>query len=175
MLKSLLGATGFVILTEAQDPKVIKGIEEEESFWGPTENYKAIITPEEELLMEQELELYTDIVENGCFYCSTASTSIELNRISEHCVDVCEDNLSLIDKTAWQKTFDQITFGQVQGKEIDSLCSQVILSAIADVVRHGQSLDANDVTHFAESLIFDERSGICWAYDPRDAGRRRLQ
>ena len=35
-------------------------------------------------------------------------------------------------------------------------------------------LDPRELADFGDSLVFDERSGICFAYDPRDEGRRRL-
>ena len=31
------------------------------------------------------------------------------------------------------------------------------------------------MAQFADSLVLDERSGICFAYDPRDVNKRRLQ
>ena len=57
---------------------------------------------------------------------------------------------------------------------IDQKCSQVIQSAIGDLVMADQ-LTASDVADFADSLVYDERSNICFAYDPRDEGKRRLQ
>ena len=35
-------------------------------------------------------------------------------------------------------------------------------------------LDGIEVAEFAESLIYDDRSDICFAYDLRDEGKRRL-
>ena len=32
-----------------------------------------------------------------------------------------------------------------------------------------------DVIDFADSLVYDERVGVCYAYDPRDALKRRLE
>ena len=31
-----------------------------------------------------------------------------------------------------------------------------------------------DLLHFANSLVYDERTDTCFAYDPRDAHKRRL-
>ena len=45
---------------------------------------------------------------------------------------------------------------------------------MGDLVHHN-FLSADDVSSFADSLVIDERSGFCWAYDPRDDQRRRLQ
>jgi len=38
----------------------------------------------------------------------------------------------------------------------------------------GGSLDPSEVVEFAESLVLDERTATCYAYDPRDALKRRL-
>ena len=35
-------------------------------------------------------------------------------------------------------------------------------------------LPASEVADFADSLVYDERSNICFAYDPRDVEKRRL-
>lgn len=40
---------------------------------------------------------------------------------------------------------------------------------------HDGVLEGTEVADFADSLIFDERSGMCFAYDPRDMTKRRLQ
>ena len=45
---------------------------------------------------------------------------------------------------------------------------------MGDLVMADQ-LTASDVADFADSLVYDERSNICFAYDPRDEGKRRLQ
>ena len=57
---------------------------------------------------------------------------------------------------------------------IDNVCSQIIQVAVEDAVASGL-LDPADVHSFAESLVYDERQGACYAYDPRDALKRRLQ
>ena len=57
---------------------------------------------------------------------------------------------------------------------IDQKCSQVIQSAMGELIMANQ-LPASEVADFADSLVFDERSNICFAYDPRDVEKRRLQ
>lgn len=31
------------------------------------------------------------------------------------------------------------------------------------------------MTQFAETLVYDERVGVCYGFDPQDEGKRRLQ
>ena len=52
-------------------------------------------------------------------------------------------------------------------------CSQIIWSVFEEPVRAGV-LQATEVADFADNLVFDDRAGICLAYDPRDALGRRL-
>ena len=58
-------------------------------------------------------------------------------------------------------------------RTIDNVCSQIIQGAVQGAVASGL-MGAHDVVGFAESLVYDERVGICYAYDPRDALKRRL-
>lgn len=50
----------------------------------------------------------------------------------------------------------------------------MVLTAVDDLIKHGL-LEGPDTTAFADSLVFDERIGTCFAYDPRDEMKRRLQ
>ena len=35
-------------------------------------------------------------------------------------------------------------------------------------------IDPREVADFGDSLVLDERAGVCFGYDPRDANKRRL-
>jgi len=58
--------------------------------------------------------------------------------------------------------------------DIDRKCSNVIQSSMNSLVLQNL-IAAYDLTDFADSLVLDERSGTCFAYDPRDINKRRLQ
>ena len=57
---------------------------------------------------------------------------------------------------------------------MDKKCTEIIESTMAELVSHGY-VEPTDVDQLADNLIYDERSNICFAYDPRDVMRRRLQ
>ena len=81
----------------------------------------------------------------------------------------------MIDYKDWRKQIHTIKnkkqFGQAQ--PVDSFCSQIIQKAMQEAILAGQ-LTPSEVVDFAESLVFDERVETCYAYDPRDALKRRL-
>ena len=131
--------------------------------------------------LEHKLEAYNDIVETGCFYCSEVKTSIELDYEHDHCIDICAGNgitgESVIQVAEWDKVTGISAFiaGTKDQGQIDSMCTQIILSSMGELVTDTQYLTSGELTAFAESLIFDDRAQICLAYDPRDVHQRRLQ
>ena len=64
--------------------------------------------------------------------------------------------------------------GLEQKIEMDRKCSRVIQTSMGKLVE-GNYLNGIDLAEFSDSLVYDERTGICFAYDPRDVNRRRLQ
>jgi hypothetical protein len=109
-------------------------------------------------------ETFTDVVNEGCFFCGdSSSTLMSTGYEHDHCVDVCSNQLITVE--AWSSTFEV---------EDNHECSSVILTAMGDLVNKGW-LQGHDVTDFADGLVYDDRAGICFAYDPRDVMRRRLQ
>ena len=56
---------------------------------------------------------------------------------------------------------------------IDTGCGHAFLAATDELGQIG-AIALSDRMHFANSLVYDERTDTCFAYDPRDAYRRRL-
>jgi len=52
-------------------------------------------------------------------------------------------------------------------------CSKVILTALEDLVKKNW-LQASEATNFSSNLVYDNRVGICFAYDPSHEFGRRL-
>jgi len=116
------------------------------------------------LLLESIFETFTDVVDEGCFFCGSDSpTGISTDYENDHCVDVCSNEF--ITTEVWSSNFEV---------EDNHGCSNVILTALGDLVNQGW-LQGHDATEFADGLVYDDRAGICFAYDPRDVMRRRLQ
>ena len=57
---------------------------------------------------------------------------------------------------------------------IDSGCGHAILNVMSFLTKSG-GLDYSDILHFANNLVYDERIDVCYAFDPRDESKRRLQ
>ena len=61
-----------------------------------------------------------------------------------------------------------------QSLTIDTGCGRAFLTATDELSQIG-AVAMRERVHFANSLIYDERTDTCFAYDPRDAHRRRLE
>ena len=124
----------------------------------------AIDDIEAQLQMENNLiDLYTDIHAVGCFTCSGQESLNE-----DECIDICNDSNGLLSREDWDSYFDDFD------SEIDHGCGHAIISVL-DTATQTSILSFNDVLAFAESLVYDDRENRCYAYDPRDDYKRRLQ
>ena len=57
---------------------------------------------------------------------------------------------------------------------IDQGCGHAILSTMSFLTKSGTTPIA-EMLHFANSLVYDEMKDICYAFDPRDDYKRRLE
>ena len=136
------------------------------------------ITDDVMLKFEAQMETYESILEQGCFYCSESQSEVMgvVDYDYDHCLDVCEaggdtiqafnDDVALI----WDEITGSIT---TDSTLIDQKCTQIIQVLLSDSINSGL-LSSTLVADFATNLVFDERINYCFAYDPRDAMRRRL-
>ena len=121
-----------------------------------------------------KLEVYEEVVEAGCFYCSSATSSADLEEADyehSHCVDVCRetpDDVPLLTGDQWAQQIITTTKNLELVPQIDTVCTQVIEAVFTDLATQAGLLTSFELADFAESLVFDERSQICFAYDPRD-------
>ena len=125
------------------------------------------------------LELYSELHAAGCFKCST-SMSASHNSVYDYaddteCVDICDPNAdySPLSSVEW-KAFFSTPPGWDHQMTIDQGCGHAAINALQPVTRSG-ALPFTDLLHFANSLVYDERTDTCFAFDPRDAYRRRLE
>lgn len=116
-------------------------------------------------------------MEQGCFTCSAgkAATSVATHSVDfeyDHCVDLCSSSdTQAIAPAAWDTIRDATLFA---GDALDTACGQIIQSAMTPLAEAGR-IPVADLASFAEHLVLDERTNTCFAYDPRDERRRRLQ
>ena len=90
----------------------------------------------------------------------------EVDYNHSNCVDVCD--VGLVSLAQWSSIFDSNSLNANKN------CFTIVLTAVGDLISHGL-LQGAETTDFADSLVFDDRIDTCFAYDPRDALRRRLQ
>lgn len=91
---------------------------------------------------------------------------------TDECIDLCSPLQA--DQAAPLKTEEwKAFFSPTNEDKIDSGCGHVILNLMSDLVR-SDSIHSSDIIRFANSLVYDERVDICYAFDPRDGYRRRL-
>ena len=123
--------------------------------------------------MEDELlELYSQIHATGCFRCSTSELATNAyNDNSDECIDLC----SLKYQTAqeWSEFF-------ISSPEKDSIfnidqgCGNALITILNSLTRTG-ALTFSELVHFANNLVYDDRTDTCYAYDVRDVHKRRLE
>ena len=128
------------------------------------------------------MELYSQLHATGCFKCSTsdnASTTYPYDYAAEdECVDLCspisdsESPIALLTASDWSEFFVSASSADQQ-MTIDSGCGHAALSTLNTLSKIG-AIAFSDLIHFTNSLVYDERTDTCYAYDPRDAHRRRL-
>ena len=108
------------------------------------------------------IELYSDLNSVGCFSCS------DQQQHSDQCIDICASDQSQLTRSEWNNFFED------SNDQIDLGCGHVIMSLFSPATQTSV-LQFSDVLQFAESLVFDENQNRCYAYDPRDEYKRRLQ
>jgi hypothetical protein len=87
-------------------------------------------------------------------------------QIQEHeCVDVCDRESLRFSNDAWDAGFSGGFFDR---SYFDKGCSAALFEST-----EGAQM-TSELADFADSLVFDERIGVCYAFDPRDTLKRRL-
>lgn len=105
--------------------------------------------------------------ESGCFYCASSRLPFSEERMTDvekhQCVDVCEDND--LSYPEWDAGFSGGFFDRTY---FDRGCSHALFEALEGTAMSPDTLE------LVENLVFDDRTGICYNFDPRDEKKRRL-